>query len=186
MKATNLKKEMDKAALSMRRVHFDKLVSLGVPLATLGALNARQHSVGFGCIATGKDGLFSFVEDGTPACIVAAVWPEAHAYGDHGIFDLVAFTSEEPARWWLRCGSAWGLGEHYPDFPDPLHVVRTPVDWLAAGGSALCILDWSDDSPAWCALRGAPTLKFDDDTFRQQVRNALVRAARVPPMEIAA
>ena len=67
---------------------------------------------------------------------------------------------------------------------EPVPVVRTPADWLSASGRALCLLDWSDASPAWRWLRAGPALSFTDEALRQQVRNALVRSAPMPPMEL--
>lgn len=186
MKGGDLLAEMEAAAGRMRSIHFEGLKALGVPMAALGSLSARQHTVGVATIECAGGGLFQPSPDGFPACLVAVVWPEARRFGDAGLFDMVAFRSGDPRKWWLRCGSAYALGEHLLDQPDPLRVVRTPADWLAAGGNALCILDWSENSPAWSALRVGPPLLFPDDALRQQVRASLVRAAWLPQMEIAA
>ena len=186
MTGADLLAEMETAAARMRSIHFEGLKSLGVQMAVLGSLSACQHTVGMATIEDAGGGIFQPSPDGFPVCLVAVVWPEARRFGDAGLFDLVAFRSGDPRKWWLRCGSAFALGEHLLDQPDPLRVVRTPADWLAAGGNALCVLDWSENSPAWSALRVGPPLLFPDEAMRQQVRASLVRAAPLPPMEIAA
>ena len=183
MKPLDLQKEMDLAASRMRSIHFDGLKALGVPMGTLGELSAKQHTVGMATIEVQEGGLFIPSPDGKPACIVAVVWP--HAFGEAGIYDLIAFRSSDPSRWWLRTGLACALGEHLLDLPDPLPVVRTPCDWLAAGGDALCILDWSDASPVWGEMRAGPDLIFSDEALRLSVRNALVGAALPPSLKAA-
>lgn len=183
MNGRDLLAEMNSAQARLKKPHFDKLASLGVSMRALGGLSARQHTVGLMTIEVAADGSFTPFPDGFPACVVAVVWPEAHAFGDAGIFDLVAFKTDDPSRWWLRAGTAFALGEHLLGLPDPVSVVRTPVDWLACGGDAVCILDWSDASPIWSALRCGPPLQFNDEALCQQVRNALVRAAPMPSME---
>lgn len=181
----NLHHEMNAAAARVRLPHLERLRALGVPYAQLGALNAEQHTVGIARIESCRNGLFDYSEEGVPACIVAVVdhWREP---GDAGIFDLVAFAADNPARWWGRTGAAFALGDHLLETGDPVAVVATPVDWLACGGDALCILDWGPASPAWSALRAAPPLTFTDDGLRTKLRNALVQAAPLPPMELVA
>lgn len=186
MNGSAILEEMEAAASRMRSIHFDGLKALGVPMASLGRLSAAQHTVGMATVEECGEGVFQPSPDGFAACVVAVVWPEARAFGDAGLFDLVAFRSSNPRKWWLRCGNAFSLGEHLLDRPEPLRVVGTPADWLAASGDALCILDWSDASPIWSALRCGPPLSFSDQGLRQQVQAALVRSASMPIMEIAA
>ena len=179
----NLLHEMNAAASRVRLAHLERLKGLGVSYAALGGLNAHQHTVGVARIEPGADGLFNYSEDGLPACLVAVVdyWREP---ADAGIFDIVAFASDNLSRWWGRTGAAFALGDHLLEGLEPVRVVGTPADWLARGGDALCILDWSADSQAWPALRGGPLLHFTDDALRLKVRNAIVQAAPMPQMEL--
>lgn len=182
MTGDSLLAEMERAAHRVRRRHFDLLKSLGVPWIAIGQIGERHHSIGLATIADVGDGLFRPCSDGFGACIVAVCDPFPEL-GDAGIYDLVAFRSDNPSRWWCRTGLAFALGEHLLELPDPVKVVRTPCDWLSLAGDAVCILDWSERSPAWSDLRSGPSLRFSDDALRQQVCNALVRAAPMPRME---
>lgn len=182
MTGRDLSAEMDLASSRVRRDHLDKLRGLGVPFSSLGALNAVQHTVGIARVQPLGDGLFDYSEDGLPACLVAVVENDRDL-GDAGIFDLVAFASDNPGRWWWRTGAAFALGGHLLESDEPVRVVATPVEWLAYAGDALCLLDWSRRSSAWPALRAGPPLQFTNDALRQKVRNALVQAAPMPPME---
>ncbi len=61
--------------------------------------------------------------------------------------DLLAFTSNEPGRWWLRLGVAAYLGgDALGDvvMDEPVRVLREPLSWLRVGAPAngLVILDW--------------------------------------------
>lgn len=186
MNTLDLQSEMERAASRMRSIHFDGLKALGVPMATLGALSAKQYTVGMATIEAGEDGTFIPSPDGVPACIVAAVDPYNRPLGGSGLFDLVAFRPSDPRKWWLRTGNAYALGDHLLDLAQPVRVVRTPVEWLATGGYAVCILDWSPSSPVWGELRSGPDLLFQDDVLRQSVRSALIGAALPPAMKDAA
>lgn len=186
MNNLDLQSEMERAASRMRSIHFDGLKALGVPMATLGALSAKQYTVGMATIEVDEGGTFFPSPDGVPACIVAAVDPYNRPLGSAGLFDLVAFRSSNPRKWWLRTGNAYALGDHLLDLAKPVRVVRTPIDWLAAGGDAVCVLDWSPSSPVWRELRSGPELLFPDDVLRQSVKSALISAATVPPMKVAA
>lgn len=183
MTSLDLQRELERAASRMRSIHFDGLKALGVPLAKLGELSAKQYTVGMAPIEVAEDGTFTPSPEGKPACIVAAVDPHNRALGSSGIYDLVAFRSSDPRKWWLRTGNAYALGEHLLGLPDPVRLVRTPVDWLAAGGDAVCILDWSPASPVWGELRTGPTILFQDDLLSASVRSACISAALPPSMK---
>jgi len=184
MDSNSLSAEVAAGAQNVRRAHFDKLEKLGVPPLAIGKIGQRHQSIGIMKIRPLQDGLYQPDESGFAACLVAICDPSA--FGHSGVYDIAAFRSDDPARWWCRTGLAFALGEHLLDLPDPVRVVRSPVDWLATAGHSLCILDWSDASPAWRELRSGPPLTFKDDALHQQVRKALVRSAPMPTMEIAA
>lgn len=186
MTGRDLLAEMEVAAARVRLSHIDRLRALGVSYAALGALVRDEHTIGAARAALGSDGLFEPDEHGEPV-VVQAVCDGLHReLGDAGLIDLVAWRTQEPERWWWRCGTAWALGHELIDLDEgePVPLVATPCAWLAAAGRALCILDWSPASPAWSALRHGPPLTFTDDALRQRVRNNLVQSAPLPTMEI--
>jgi hypothetical protein len=182
MDGRELMQEMDAASQQVRLAHLQKLRDLGCSYASLARLNAQQHTIGTARVAPLADGTFDYADDGLAACLVAVVdhWREPD---DAGVVDIIAFSPDDPSRWWLRTGAAYALGAHLLDLCEPILVVATPVEWLSHAGEALCILDWSKPSPAWCALRACPPLKFADDRLRIQLRNSLIEAAPLPQME---
>lgn len=80
----------------------------------------------------------------------------------HGeVRDLVALASADESQWALRLGAADFLGEEWIDRAAigacrELRLLRTPMDWLRAGGpgcaGGVCVLDWTP--AALAALRG--------------------------------
>ena len=82
---------------------------------------------------------FEPCEDGFEANILPLI-------EDEWTCDLLAYDPKRPDRWWLRLGVGWALGadnahERLPG--EPLAVFRTPASWLAAGGTGVCVLDWT-------------------------------------------
>lgn len=187
MKSRDLQDEIFAAAHRIRLSHFSALATLGVSPQAVGRLNCSQPSIGAVRIEDMGGGLFQPSDTGEGACIVACCGPEDE-WGNRPINDLIAFHIASPDRWWWRTGEASLLGEHMVvnDIGEPVPVVATPADWLALAGHAICILDWSNTSPAWPALRSGPSLSFSDGALRQKVRDALVETARLPHMDLAA
>lgn len=186
MNGRELLAEMEAAASRVRLPHLERLRSLGVSYAALAALGMDEHTFGVARAELRDDGLFEPSDQGEPV-VVEAVYDDLNRQlGEAGIIDLIAWRTHEPQRWWWRCGTAWALGHELlvEHGGDPVPVVATPAYWLAASGRAICLLDWSDASQAWPALRHGPPLTFNDDALRQRVRNGLVRSAPMPTMEI--
>ena len=77
--------------------------------------------------------------------------------------DLVAWFPGEPARWWLRRGTAVLLGEIEvvcaEVYDEPIQVRRTPLDWLKAGGDGIVIL--ADPATASLYLRAIKIVAED-------------------------
>jgi len=98
--------------------------------------------------------------------------------------DLLALRTSSPGAWLWRVGGGWALGISSLCDPggEPVTVVATPLDWLAHGGKAACILDWSDNSPVWSALRAGPSLIVDDEVLRNRISPALRRTAPITPL----
>lgn len=99
--------------------------------------------------------------------------------------DLIAFNSREPDRWTWRVGTAWALGEHLIEEVDQsLRLVSTPLGWLRDGGDAACVLDWSDNSPAWRHLRMAEELITDCPDLRNKLVAKIRRSYRLPRVAV--
>lgn len=186
MNGRDLLAEMEAAAERVHLPHLERLRALGVSYDALGALGQDEHTIGAGHAVLGTDGLFEPVEHGEPVVIQAVNDDLGRELGEVGLIDLIAWRTDEPERWWWRCGSAWALGHELLalDNGEPVPVVATPCAWLASAGKALCLLDWSAASPAWSALRHGPALTFNDEALRQRVRNGLAKSAPMPTMEL--
>lgn len=63
---------------------------------------------------------------------------------------------------------------------EPVEIVATPLAWLAAGGDAVCVLDWSPSSPAWAALRAGPELVIPDRFLEAKLLKAMAQAMPRP------
>jgi hypothetical protein len=178
--------EMEAAAARVRLPHLERLRALGVSYDALGALGQHEHTIGAGRAVLGADGLFEPADHGEPVVIQAVHDDAGRALGDAGLIDLIAWRTDEPERWWWRCGTAWALGHELLGLDDgeAVLVVATPCEWLASAGKAVCLLDWSPASQAWPGLRHGPSLTFNDEALRQRVRNGLVQSAPLPIMEI--
>jgi hypothetical protein len=183
MTGRELLAEMETAAGRIRQDHLERIRALGCPYASVAELGRHQHTIGAAKVSTLEDGSFTFSDDGDPAVIQPVVC-DNRELGDAGIYDLIAWRTDCPSRWWQRNGNAFALGAELLDLPDPVPVVQSPLQWLAAAGKALCVLDWSEQSPAWPALRACPALYFTDDVLRERMRRAIVQSAPVPDMEL--
>jgi hypothetical protein len=116
MNVTSLSAEMTRAALAVRQPHLDRLRKLGIDLSALRELAAFQQTIGFERVETHSDGTYNPSSDGWPACLVAVIDPFGE-WGDTAVYDIVAFASADPARWWWRVGNAFALGEHLLELP---------------------------------------------------------------------
>jgi hypothetical protein len=185
----DLAAEMLAAATGVRQPHLDRLCALGVPARAIARLGADRPSFGVSRIRALKDGLFELNANGADALImpVTRIQPADWCGFDMShleVVDLIALRTAEPDRWWWRVGTGWALGTEHLGCDAPLRVVATPLDWIAAGGHALCILDWS--APGWCwdLLRSELQLVLPDNRLRRRLRNALIRHASMPDMEV--
>ncbi len=137
MKAAQLRQEYAAAVAGVRQPHLDLLVALGVSASTIARWPGGYAPFGIAPIKRAEDGLY---EPGAGDTYVMMPVVEQGF-----ILDIVAWRSNAPRDWALRCGAGWALGadlllSHWDD--TPLNVVATPLDWFKAGGAALCVLDW--------------------------------------------
>ncbi len=161
--------ERARAALPLGAVRL--LEALGVPIGIVGQLTGAG-ALGRVRTAIGKGGRWEPVEDGEPRLIVAV--------REKGVLvDLVAMSSSERDSWALRTGAGWLLGyEHFHAAQlggeDRLRLFGNPVEWMAAGGEGICVLDWS--RTALSALRGLGSgvaIACDNEGAAEALTNAL-------------
>lgn len=177
------------AVANVRQCHIDRLLALGVPGAALAKIGSVQPPFGILGVRELNGSLFEPADDGRPALVVPVAKPIVReisglAIDDVEIVDLIAVRSSDPARWLWRDGQGWALGAGLIGRGAPLRVVPTPFDWLREGGDALCILDWGAPAHCWELLRNEIALELPGKELRSRVRNALVRHAALPPMEV--
>lgn len=176
----NLREEMQQAVSDVGQRHIDVLLGHGVPPAELASLGARQEPFGVALIKTNPEGIYWPSDTGSPRLIIPC-----YERGD--IVDLVALLPAKPDQWWHRTGAAAILGadllltcvkDH------ALEVVSTPLDWLKAGGRAICVLDWGASFHELSPLRDWPELRVDSPRLAAAVRQALSRPAILPKITI--
>lgn len=128
------------AARSVRQPHIDFLRAAGVT----GHATIKAGMYGVSPIVI-RGTAFEFADDGKEAFIQPVYFGDAPAWGSHGLIDLVAWFPRRPDRFWTHSGDAWAMGEHLAEpwwLEEPIQIWRRPLDWLRAGGSGLCVLEW--------------------------------------------
>ncbi|MFG1188727.1 hypothetical protein [Xanthobacter flavus] len=123
-------------------------------------------------------GRFRFDEDGKPH-IVAPVIQRGEWV------DLVAFGSKPERPAMTLFGVAWALGADaltVPMHPEPVPVMRHPIEWLRARGAGACFVDWTAARAHLSDFAHAP-IEAEDLEHSAQLRRALqprpVRAPRI-------
>jgi len=97
--------------------------------------------IGCARIKTHDGGLFEFDEDGERVFVMPVT--EDGPYGD--VIDVLAFRPCDPNTFWLHQGIATILAGEI-EAEGPVRIFSTPLDWLAANGAGLVILDWTGAS----------------------------------------
>lgn len=178
MTRPDLNKELASAGQSSTLLHFNHLLALGVPRATLAA--QRLDSWGWGIVHAKDvgDGLYRPGEG--PLHAVLPVWDGG------GLIDLVAFRSGTPAAWLLRTGLGLSLGlergweRHH--WHDEIELSLTPLDWLRNGADGLCIVDW--DAPDIAMLSSLPGIACPSPAMATRLRQVLTRPQPLPPITV--
>ncbi|WP_298196587.1 hypothetical protein [Novosphingobium sp.] len=183
-----LEKEAEAAARNVTRRHVDRLLALGCRKAA--QLGVNHVPFGVMHVTPGKDRIYQPSEDtsGNMALIVPACWPvdepgfNVEWRTRWPVIDLIALYLDQPSAWYWRRGTAWALGGHLLEHwqGEPLPIVATPLDWLRAGGEAVCLLDWSPKSPAWPLLRMVREVELEDDLLGKRLLDMLARTAPRP------
>ena len=186
--------EMQAAAGNIRQPHLDRLRALGCANSALAKVALDYPAFGAMKVQPISGGLYEPCEVGHPALILPVCYPSHHAglitptITLWPVLDLIAFRADNPANWLWRTGHGWALGadtlESWQGQPVP--VVATPLDWLRAGGDAVCVLDWQDDSPAWPLLRCLPEIRASDDLLARKLGQAIARNTPRPRIMVEA
>lgn len=129
--------------------------------------------------------------DTAPCCGLARIqitgkFFEPHDAGEYAVIvpimegdemvDLLAFNPRRPEKWWCRIGSERLLGSTDNQLlGKPLHVFRTPLNWLRAGCDGVVPLDFNR---AFIDLRYAPNdIVAEDEEHGRELREAMRQAA---------
>lgn len=121
-------------------------------------------------------GRFRFDEGGKPQIIAPAIYRGEWV-------DLVAFGSKPERTAMTLFGVAWALGADaltMPAHPEPVPVVRHPIEWLRARGAGACFVDWTAARARLGEFTHAP-IEAEDLEHGAQLRRALQpRPVRTP------
>jgi len=172
MKASDLEAEMFAAGRRVRQKHIDRMISLGVPGASIAVVGSLQ--VAFGIGSASSDPAYFYQPGEGPAHVIMPVM------SDGKMIDLIAWRSCNPARWFWRTGTGWALGTDYlgPRWGDEaVRLFATPLEWLAGAGEGICILDWS--APEIRELAALDTIEAEEMVGRKLL-GILSKPARVP------
>ena len=134
-----------------------------------------RHLIGVGHIITHDCGLFEFHDDGNLAIIMAEGKPEGPGWLE--IYDLIAFKLDDPSRWWLRRAAVDLLGAYNvtPWKLGTTTIHETPLSWLQAAATGICILDWGFDPLS--ALLPAGDLVAETPALKARLERRIVEVA---------
>ncbi len=120
--------------------------------------------IGIARIQTYRDGLFEFNDDG----IKAYLMPVLAGGRCSDVIDILAFRPADPTIWWLHQGMVSILGDVTELDPDrPARIYATPLDYFAADGAGLVILDELGAAPLLRMLtdEDGPGVRFPTDAY---------------------
>jgi hypothetical protein len=184
MKARDLEAEWERAVSAVRQPHLDRIRALGVPATAIAAIGLTHPA--FGVVEAEGDRHGYYVPGAGALHVVQPV------YEMGGLVDLVAWRSDNPARWYLRTGLGWLLNA------DPclfggwnghlLTLHASPMEWLRAGANGVSetggvVLDW--DAPDLTSLRAFDRIACGTPWLAATLKRALARTQRLPAITTA-
>ncbi len=173
--SSDVHSELRALALATTGLAVRRLVALGISHLTIANMGLHHYSFGVGSCLDVDDGLFVPSNEGR----VRLVLP---VYDEGELVDLVALSTDRPHDTRLRTGEGWALGlergidDHRWD--ELLVLNSSPLDWMRAGCSGLCILDW--DAPEIIQLMHFDEIHCEDRRLEPLLRSALARPSRMP------
>ena len=180
--AADLAAIMYAAAARVDQAALDHIEAMGVDRGALAHLTPSLGWPAIGIVDAEPAGNGLFAPGEGPRHIVQPVTIDGE------LIDLVAWRSLRPDDWRLLRGTAWLLGQdainHALEWPQdgPIAMHRTPRDWLAAGGTGFCILDW--EAPEVRILIELDAIEAPDSALRDTLRAILSKSVRLPRMTI--
>ena len=181
MTARDLYAHLEMTQRPLGPASFARFRELGIPDRVIFGV---RPLVGVARIVTSTDELFEFHDEGDPAIIVVEGEPEVPGWAE--VDDLIAFKPGKPGDWWLRRGAVKVLGAYNiaPKAPPlsgqerPLTIHETPLSWLRAGATGICVLDWTF-KPA-STLLGAGNLEAESARLKALLEDRIKQAALEP------
>ncbi len=146
----------------------------------------RQHGIDWTAAEKATGGIFAarisidrtwfdFDETGSEAIVC-----EVRGYDGEAVVDLVAWSIDDPTRWWTAIGAGVVLGEAFAANPnaglcgEALRILRTPLAWLRAQCEGIVLLDRTR-AGRWL-LEGARTVAAVDRQHAADIHR-LMKAA---------
>lgn len=182
----DLAAEWSAATAAMRGHHLDTLRQrCGIPLAVIRDRMgvARIHLQGT---------FYTPSIDGEEVAALIATFEAPPHLSDgrwrcpNPVRDIVAFRPAEPGYCWSRCGIVAALGEEMQsDFSDaPVPVWRTPLAWLKAGATGLCLVD-PDPAVVRDVLMRCQSLVAEDAGHGREIQRLMEKHwNRLPPIYV--
>ena len=182
---------MERAAEALTFPAVQALIGKGAAAGFVAVMSATGN-LGLVRVIEGRHG-WEFAHNGeqgaAPRLIIAV--------RERGILiDMVAISSGNRNQWSLRRGMGYMLGlDHLnrilqergwgADAHEVLRVYSTPMDWLAAGGNGICVLDWNLDAlHALRCLGPSVMLAADDENAAKALREVMAHGD-LPPVGVA-
>lgn len=148
---------MDAAAAGMPASAMKHLIALGADQGFAAQLHGKRM-MGVAAISVSGDGA-RWEPEGPDRRLLIGVTDE---FGE--LIDVAAVSSVRRDEWALLTGMGWALGLDRFEAAAAriavhgervrLRLLATPMDWLAAGGDGLCVLDWRADALRQIRLPG--------------------------------
>lgn len=170
------------ASARVDQATLDRLAGLGVTGGAIATITERLRLPAVGICDAEPVGSGLFQPGAGPRHLVQPV------VADGALIDLVAWRSLRPDDWRLLHGDAWVLGEDelqraegWPGERAP-RMLRTPLDWLRAGGEGFVVVDWS--SPEVHRLANLDEIEVPNRELGELLTREISRPRRLPKITV--
>jgi len=145
----------------------DRLRQQGVPTE---AMLMWPGPIGIAWVETHELGIFDFSDAGQ----LAFVHPIYSGGFGSEVIDVAAWLPSDPSRWWTHNYSGWAIGDDQLFAAelqfDPILLHPCPLNWLAANGVGVVVMDWIMSG---AALRSIQAIVVEDQEFGLEVERRL-------------